>query len=114
MIVVDDIDAVDVAVEGAKLERHSRFPQRCNIEFAQVTPQGIRMRVWERGSGITMACGSGASATAVAAAVSGRASRDSLVIMDGGTLHIEWRDDNHVYMSGPATIVFEGDIPLPE
>lgn len=114
VIFVDDIDAVDVAVEGAKLERHSRFPQRCNIEFAQITPQGIRMRVWERGSGITMACGSGASATAVAAAVSGRASRDSLVIMDGGTLHIEWRDDNHIYMSGPATIVFEGDIPLPE
>ena len=113
VIFVDDLDAVDVAAEGSILERHSRFPQRCNIEFAQITPQGIRMRVWERGSGITMACGSGASATVVAAALTGRASRDSLVIMDGGTLRIEWRDDNHVYMTGPATIVFEGDIPLP-
>lgn len=113
VIFVDDLDAVDVAVEGSILEHHSRFPQRCNIEFAQITPQGIRMRVWERGSGITLACGSGASATVVAAALTGRASRDSLVIMDGGTLRIEWRDDNHVYMTGPATIVFEGDIPLP-
>ncbi len=113
VIFVDDIDAVKLEVEGPILEHHSRFPQRCNIEFAQITPQGIRMRVWERGSGITMACGSGASATAVAAALTGRASRDSLVIMDGGTLRIEWRADNHVYMSGPATIVFEGDIPLP-
>ncbi len=114
VIFVDDLDAVNLETEGPVLEHHSRFPQRCNIEFAQVCPEGIRMRVWERGSGITMACGSGASATAVAAAVTGRASRDSLVIMDGGTLRIEWRDDNHVYMSGPATIVFEGDIPLPE
>lgn len=113
VIFVDDLDAVNLEAEGPTLEHHSRFPQRCNIEFAQVCPEGIRMRVWERGSGITMACGSGASATAVAAAVTGRASRDSLVIMDGGTLRIEWRDDNHVYMSGPATIVFEGDIPLP-
>ncbi len=113
VIFVDDLDAVNLETEGPVLEHHSRFPQRCNIEFAQVCPEGIRMRVWERGSGITMACGSGASATAVAAAVTGRASRDSLVIMDGGTLRIEWRDDNHVYMSGPATIVFEGDIPLP-
>jgi diaminopimelate epimerase len=113
VIFVDDIDAVKLEVEGPILEHHSRFPQRCNIEFAQITPQGIRMRVWERGSGITMACGSGASATAVAAALTGRASRDSLVIMDGGTLRIEWRANNHVYMSGPATIVFEGDIPLP-
>ncbi len=114
VIFVDDLDAVNLDAKGPILEHHSRFPQRCNIEFAQVCPEGIRMRVWERGSGITMACGSGASATAVAAAVTGRASRDSLVIMDGGTLRIEWRDDNHVYMSGPATIVFEGDIPLPE
>lgn len=113
VIFVDDLDAVNVETEGPILEHHSRFPQRCNIEFAQVCPEGIRMRVWERGSGITMACGSGASATAVAAALTGRASRDSLVIMDGGTLRIEWRADNHVYMSGPATIVFEGDIPLP-
>ena len=114
VIFVDDLDSVDVAAEGAVLERHQRFPERCNIEFAQVTPDGIRMRVWERGSGITMACGTGACATAVAAAVTGRSGRQSRVMMDGGTLEIEWRaSDNHVYLSGPATFVYEGDINLP-
>ena len=114
VIFVDDLDSVDVAAEGAVLERHQRFPERCNIEFAQVTPDGIRMRVWERGSGITMACGTGACATAVAAAVTGRSGRQSRVMMDGGTLEIEWRaSDNHVYLSGPATFVYEGDINFP-
>ena len=115
VIFVDDLDSVDVAAQGAVLERHQRFPERCNIEFAQVTANGIRMRVWERGSGITMACGTGACATAVAAAVTGRSGRQSRVIMDGGALDIEWRaSDNHVYLSGPATFVYEGDIDLPE
>ena len=114
VIFVDDLDSVDVAAQGAVLERHQRFPERCNIEFAQVTPDGIRMRVWERGSGITMACGTGACATTVAAAVTGRSGRQSRVMMDGGTLEIEWRaSDNHVYLSGPATFVYEGDINLP-
>ena len=115
VIFVDDLDSVDVAARGAMLERHPRFPERCNIEFAQVTPGGLRMRVWERGSGITMACGTGACATAVAAAVTGRCGRQSRVMMDGGTLDIEWRaSDNHVYLSGPATFVYEGDIDLPD
>ena len=115
VIFVDDLDSVDVAARGAMLERHPRFPERCNIEFAQVTPGGIRMRVWERGSGITMACGTGACATAVAAAVTGRCGRRSRVMMDGGTLDIEWRaSDNHVYLSGPATFGDEGDINLPD
>lgn len=114
IIFVNDINEIDVAREGSLLERHPRFPQRCNIEFAQIRPDGIRMRVWERGSGITMACGTGACATAVAAALTGRCGRQSRVIMDGGTLDIEWReDDNHVYLTGPATLVYEGDIPLP-
>ncbi|MBR5030144.1 MAG: diaminopimelate epimerase [Muribaculaceae bacterium] len=114
IIFVDNIDDVDVAREGSLLERHPRFPQRCNIEFAHIRPDGIRMRVWERGSGITMACGTGACATAVAAALTGRCGRHSRVIMDGGTLDIEWSDhDNHVYLAGPATLVYEGDIPLP-
>ena len=113
VIFVDDIDAVDLATRGAILERHPRFPERCNIEFAQVSPNGIRMRVWERGSGITMACGTGACATAVAAAITGRTSRSSRVIMDGGTLSIDWREtDGHVYLTGPATYVYEGDIIL--
>ena len=111
VIFVDDISVVDVAAQGALLEVHQCFPQRCNIEFVQVTPSGLRMRVWERGSGITMACGTGACATAVAAALTGRASRHSQVVMDGGTLDVEWRsDDGHVYLIGPATQVYEGDI----
>ena len=74
----------------------------------------IRTRVWERGSGVTMACGTGACATAVAACLSGRAGRESDIVMDGGTLHIEWREsDNHVYMTGPAEFVFEGEVELP-
>lgn len=114
VIFVDDIDKVDVQSEGPKLERHSRFPERCNIEFAQVGEDGIRMRVWERGSGTTMACGTGACATAVAAAITGRCGRHSSIIMDGGTLEIDWReDDGHVYLSGPAAIAFEGTIQLP-
>ena len=113
VIFVDDINAVDIAVEGSRLEYNSRFPERSNIEFAQIRDDGIRMRVWERGSGITMACGTGACATAVAAAVTGRCGRCSRVIMDGGTLDIDWReDDGHVYLSGPAVIVFEGTVYL--
>jgi diaminopimelate epimerase len=116
VIFVDDIDSIDLAKVGPALEFHSRFPQRCNIEFAQVLPDGnIRMRVWERGSGITMACGTGASATLVAAALTGRTKRHATIIMDGGSLDIEWREsNNHIYMRGPATTVFEGDIELPE
>ena len=114
VIFVDDIDAVDVTRDGSRLEHHSRFPERCNIEFAQVGEDGIRMRVWERGSGITMACGTGACATAVAAAITGRSGRQSHIIMDGGTLSIDWREaDGHVYLSGPAAIAFEGTAELP-
>ena len=113
VIFVDDVDTVDVAAKGSRLEHHPAFPERCNIEFAAMRPDGIRVRVWERGSGITMACGTGACATAVAAALTGRAGRKSHIIMDGGTLDIEWREtDNHVYKTGPAEFVFEGDIEI--
>ena len=116
VIFVDDISSIDVTKYGKALEYDSLFPERCNIEFAQVLGDGsIRTRVWERGSGITMACGTGACATAVAAAVTGRASTKSDIVMDGGTLHIEWNEaDNHVYMTGPAAFAFEGEIALPE
>ncbi len=109
---LNDIDTIDIARYGAVMERDSNFPERCNIEFAQILSDGaIRTRVWERGSGITMACGTGACATAVAAALTGRASRRSEIRMDGGTLQIEWRTtDNHVYMTGPAEIAFDGEI----
>jgi len=109
---LNDIDTIDIARYGAVMERDRNFPERCNIEFAQILSDGaIRTRVLERGSGITMACGTGACATAVAAALTGRASRRSEIRMDGGTLQIEWRSaDNHVYMTGPAEIVFDGEI----
>ena len=109
VIFTDNID--QVGATGRILEHHPAFPQRCNIEFARVEPDGsIRTRVWERGSGITMACGTGACATAVAACVTGKAGRKSSIIMDGGTLDIEWREsDNHVYMTGPAAFVFDGE-----
>ena len=102
-----------VADMGPRLECHEAFPQRCNIEFADVKPDGsIRTRVWERGSGITMACGTGACATAVAAAMTGRTGRQTDIVMDGGTLHIEWKENNHVFLSGPAEFVFDGEIYL--
>ena len=122
VIFTDDVD--QVGETGRVLEHHPAFPQRCNIEFAQVLPDGrIRTRVWERGSGITMACGTGACATAVAACLTGRAGRESDIIMDGGTLHIEWCEEdrsaegrsfkkNHVYMTGPAAFVFDGEIEI--
>ncbi|MBR5929711.1 MAG: diaminopimelate epimerase [Prevotella sp.] len=112
VIFTDDID--QVGETGPVLEHHPAFPQRCNIEFARIEPDGnIRTRVWERGSGITMACGTGACATAVAACATGRAGRKSSIIMDGGTLDIEWREsDNHVYMTGPAAFVFDGEAEL--
>lgn len=111
---VDDIDTLDVARYGSAMEYATAFPERCNIEFAELKADDtIRTRVWERGSGITMACGTGACATAVAAAVTGRALRRSIIAMDGGTLHIEWNEaDGHVYMTGPAAFVFDGEIEI--
>ena len=111
---VADIDTIDIAHYGKILERDKAFPHRCNIEFAQVTDtDAIRTRVWERGSGITMACGTGACATAVAAALTKRTGRKSSIVMDGGTLEIEYSEaDDHVYMTGPAAFAFEGEIQL--
>lgn len=110
----EDVEQFPVDHYGPLLEHHAAFPQRCNIEFAQVLPDGtIRMRVWERGSGITLACGTGACATAVAAALTRHAGRQCDIRMDGGVLHIEWDEaTNHVMMTGPAAIVFEGVIDL--
>lgn len=112
VIFTDEVNQVEEL--GRVLEIHPSFPQRCNIEFAHMEEDGsIRTRVWERGSGITQACGTGACATAVAAALIGKAGRTSQIVMDGGTLSIEWREsDNHVYMTGPATFVFDGEIEL--
>ncbi|WP_448204471.1 diaminopimelate epimerase [Azospirillum sp. sgz302134] len=106
---VDDVQAVPLADIGPVIEHHPAFPERTNVEFAQVlSPTQIRMRVWERGAGITQACGSGACATAVAAARRGLAARKADVILDGGTLTIEWLDDGRVLMTGPAALTFTG------
>ena len=113
VIFVDDVEHLDICKYGPLLERHEIFPQRCNIEFAQIMADGsVRMRVWERGSGVTLACGTGACATAVAASVTGRRPRESRIVMDGGALDILWNDANHIMMTGPAAISFEGEIEL--
>ena len=113
---VSDLSQIDLPAVGPLVERHPRFPGRVNAEFARLLPDGsIRMRVWERGSGITQACGTGACATLVAAVLTGRAARVAQVVMDGGTLTIEWNEaDNRVYMTGPATHVFDGTITYEE
>ena len=122
VIFTENVD--QVSETGHSLEYHPAFPQRCNIEFARIEDDGsIRTRVWERGSGVTQACGTGACATAVAAALTSKAGRTSQVVMDGGTLNIEWCESdhstegrffqkNHIYMTGPAEFVFEGEAEL--
>lgn len=116
VIFVDDVEHFDVSGMGSVLEHDPLFPDGCNIEFVERKDDGtLRMRVWERGSGITMACGTGACATAVAACLAGKTGRESDVRMDGGTLHIVWNEaDNHIYMTGGAEITFEGEIALPK
>ena len=108
---VKDAEAIDLASLGPKLERHSMFPDRANIEVAQViSPEKIRVRVWERGTGITLACGTGACAALVAASRRGLASRKADIVLDGGVLTVEWLKDEHVLMSGPAAISFKGQL----
>lgn len=105
---VPDAEAVDVAGQGVRVEHDPLFPQRTNVEFASLTgPDHIRMRVWERGTGITLACGSGACATAVAAHRRGLTGRRVVMDVDGGRLEIDWRDDG-VWMTGPVAHVFDG------
>jgi diaminopimelate epimerase len=111
---VDNIANIDLPQVGPKIECHPMFPDRTNVEFAQIIDcKTIRMRVWERGSGITQACGTGACATAVAAISAGKVERTCDVIMDGGTVTISWDAvTGEVKMTGPATTVFEGTIVL--
>ena len=111
IVFVDDPDHVDVEGVGKLLENHPIFPNRANIEFVQVVNrQHLRMRVWERGSGETLACGTGACASLVAAVMNGRADRKVVMDLLGGSLELEWaEDDGHVYQEGPAKIVFDGE-----
>lgn len=106
---VDDPDAIDLAALGPVLERDPLFPERANIGVAAIRgPERLRLRVWERGAGITRACGSAACAALVAAHRRGRAGRRAAVELDGGILAIDWRTDGHVVMTGPAALSFEG------
>ena len=113
---VEDINEIKLPEIGPILENDPIFPDRTNVEFAQILDKDkIRMRVWERGSGITQACGTGACATAVAAFIEGKAGRKTDIIMDGGTLTIEWDEKtNHILMTGPAVKVFDGTIEMEE
>jgi diaminopimelate epimerase len=106
---VDDVEAIDLATLGPVLENHPMFPQRANIGIAAVRDRlNIRLRVWERGAGITRACGSGACAAVVAANRRGLTERRAAVALDGGTLDIVWDDNGHVIMTGPVALSFEG------
>ncbi len=108
---VEDVNKVDVAATGSLIENHPLFPEGVNVEFVQVIDRRtLRMRVWERGAGITKACGTGACATLVAAARRGLSERSATVIMDGGPLHIAWTDNDHVVMTGPVELEFSGEL----
>jgi diaminopimelate epimerase len=110
---VDDVDAYDLAQFGPMLEHHPLFPERANISLAQVTaPDALTLRTWERGAGLTQACGTAACAAAVAAARLKRAGRKVKVTLPGGDLLIEWREsDGHILMTGPYSLDFEGTLP---
>ncbi|HLG90120.1 MAG TPA: diaminopimelate epimerase [Alphaproteobacteria bacterium] len=108
---VPDAEAVDLPELGPAIEHAPLFPERVNVEVATVeAPDRIRMRVWERGAGITLACGSGACATLVAAVRRGLSARKATLVLDGGDLAVEWRDDDRVIMTGPAATSFIGEI----
>ena len=115
VIFVDDPEEYPVTRLGPRIERHEAFPERVNVEFVAVRGPGeLVQRTWERGSGETLACGSGACAVGVAAALSGRASRDVSIRLRGGVLRIRWpADDGPVYMTGPAAHVFDGELAWP-
>lgn len=111
IIFTDDASAIDLPALGPMVENHPAFPRRINAHWVQVhSPNELTMRTWERGSGITMACGTGASAVCVAAALTGRTGRKILAHLPGGDLSLEWREaDNHIHMTGPATEVYSGE-----
>ncbi len=110
VIYVDDVAHFPVSHYGPMVEHHPLFPQRTNVEWVEwVSRQEIRQRTWERGSGETLACGTGSCAAAVASALHGKTDRRVTVHLLGGDLEIEWADDNHVYMTGPTVEVFRGE-----
>ncbi|MBQ8019604.1 MAG: diaminopimelate epimerase [Paludibacteraceae bacterium] len=114
VVYVDDVDSLDLEKIGPSYECHPAFPHKTNTEFVEILSRNeVKMRVWERGAGETMACGTGACAVAVASVLNGFTDRDVRVKLRGGDLQIKWDDDdNHVYMTGPATTVYEGDVEI--
>jgi diaminopimelate epimerase len=114
VLFVDDADRAPVEILGPRIESHPMFPERTNVEFVSVLSRDrLRMRVWERGVGITMACGTGACATAVASFRRALSGRKVEIVLDGGTLEIELRErDDHILMTGPASEVFRGELDL--
>ena len=113
MFFVDDVEAYDLARFGSMLEHHPLFPERANISLVQVTaPHALKVRTWERGAGLTRACGTAACAAAVAAARPSCTGRKVTVSCPGGDLLIEWREsDGHILMTGPYALDFEGTLP---
>ena len=108
---VEDAEAIELAALGPRLDQDPLFPERANIGVVQVlSPERLRFRVWERGAGITRACGTGACAALVAAARRGLAKRQAEIVLDGGSLEIEWREDGHVLMTGPVATSFSGTL----
>ena len=114
VVYLDDVQGLEIEKIGPKFENHERFPKRINTEFARVIDRNtVEMRVWERGSGETLACGTGACAVAVASILNGLTEDKVTVKLLGGDLQIEWdRDANKVYMTGPAKVTFEGEIEI--
>lgn len=109
---VDDVDRVPVPELGPLIETDAHFPKRTNVEFVQlISPEEIRLRVWERGAGETQACGTGACAAAVVGVLTGFTGREVLAHLPGGDLEVKWAEDRHVYLTGPAEEVFSGDWP---
>lgn len=110
VIFVDDFDKIDLPHYGVEIERHLSFPERINVHFVKVhNPKEVTMKTWERGSGITLACGTGASAVCVAGVLNKKTERKILAHLPGGDLELEWAEDGNVYMTGPATGVFTGE-----
>lgn len=108
---VEDVDKVDIEKYGSAIENNPIFPNRTNVEFVQIIDKSnIKVRVWERGTGETLACGTGACAATVASGLNGYTDENVTVTLPGGKLIVEWGKDNHIYMQGPATKVFEGRI----
>lgn len=109
VVFVGDVDDVKMEQVGPAFEKHAWFPRKTNTEFVVIRDRAhLRMRVWERGAAVTLACGTGACASLVAAVLNGRADRKAEVELDGGRLIIEWKEDNHIYMTGPAEKIFSG------